>query len=110
MKTYSITTFGCQMNVSDSERIAAVCEAMGYVPAQNEQDADLVVINSCSIRQKAEDRVSGMGKKFSKLKTGNSQLKTVLTGCMAKRDIRQGQQKSDVYQEKYEGKLQKQMP
>lgn len=98
------------MNVSDSERVAAVCEAMGYVPAENGQIPDLVVLNSCSIRQKAEDKVLGMGKKFSQLKTNNSDLKTVLTGCMAKRDIRQGEEKSAEYQKKYEGKLQKQMP
>jgi tRNA-2-methylthio-N6-dimethylallyladenosine synthase len=110
MKTYSITTFGCQMNVSDSERVAAVCESMGYTPANEDQIADLYVINSCSIRQKAEDRVLGMGKKFFKFKSENSNIKTVLTGCMAKRDIRQGQGKSKDYQLKYEGKLQKQMP
>lgn len=110
MKTYSITTFGCQMNESDSERVAAVCEAMGYKPVQEKQLADLYILNTCSIRQKAEDRVLGMGKKFFYFKKDRPETKVVLTGCMAKRDIRQDQKKSKVYQEKYEGKLQKQMP
>lgn len=110
MKTYSITTFGCQMNHSDSERVAAVCEGMGYIPAKEDQIADLYIINTCSIRQKAEDRVLGMGKKFFKFKSQKPNVKTILTGCMAKRDIRQGKAKSEVYQEKYAGKLQKQMP
>lgn len=110
MKTYSITTFGCQMNLSDSERVAAVCRLMGYKECPEGEIADLYVINTCSVRQKAEDRVLGMGKKFAKLKTRNPKLKIVLTGCMAKRDIRQGFEKSNEYQKKYEGKLQKQMP
>jgi tRNA-2-methylthio-N6-dimethylallyladenosine synthase len=110
MKTYAITTFGCQMNHSDSERIASVCEAMGYSQAAEGQEADLYVINSCSIRQKAEDKVLGMGKKFQKLKSKNKELKAILTGCMAKRDVRQGQSTSTNYQEKYTGGLKKQMP
>jgi tRNA-2-methylthio-N6-dimethylallyladenosine synthase len=112
VKTFAITTFGCQMNISDSERVAAVCKSMGYSEhtGNEEKPADLYVLNTCSIRQKAEDRVLGMGKHFSKLKIGNSKLKIILTGCMAKRDIRQGFEKSDEYQNKYAGKLQKQMP
>ncbi len=98
------------MNHSDSERVAAVCEEMGYKPAEEQSLADLYILNTCSIRQKAEDRVLGMGKKFFSFKRENPKIKVVLTGCMAKRDIRQGQAKSQDYQEKYEGKLQKQMP
>lgn len=98
------------MNESDSERVAAVCESMGYRPVEEGQIANLYVLNTCSIRQKAEDRVLGMGKKFFKFKKDNSDTKVILTGCMAKRDVRQGFEKSKVYQEKYEGKLKKQMP
>lgn len=110
MKTFAITTFGCQMNLSDSERVAAVCKSMGYEAAKDNEIADLYVINTCSVRQKAEDRVLGMGKRFATIKSQKSGVKTILTGCMAKRDIRQGYSKSKDYQEKYEGKLQKQMP
>lgn len=110
MKTYSITTFGCQMNHSDSERIAAVCESMGYVQSNEGQKADLYIINSCSVRQKAEDRVIGMGKKFLEIKKFNPEAKVILTGCMAKRDLRQGFERSQNYQQKYTGKLKEQMP
>jgi len=110
MKTYSITTFGCQMNHSDSERVAAVCESMGYIPAKDDQNAELYVINTCSIRQKAEDRVLGMGKKFFEFKKSNPNTKVILTGCMAKRDLRQGYEKSQSYQQKYTVKLKSQMP
>lgn len=110
MKTFAITTFGCQMNLSDSERVAAVCKSMGYQQAEENKIADLYVVNTCSIRQKAEDRVLGMGKKFFQFKEENPNVKVVLTGCMAKRDIRQGFEKSNDYQEKYAGKLKKQMP
>jgi tRNA-2-methylthio-N6-dimethylallyladenosine synthase len=98
------------MNVSDSERVAAVCKSMGYEESGGVDEASLYVINTCSVRQKAEDRVLGMGKKFFKLKKQNPEVKVVLTGCMAKRDIRQGFEKSSEYQQKYGGKLRKQMP
>jgi tRNA-2-methylthio-N6-dimethylallyladenosine synthase len=110
MKTYTITTFGCQMNISDSERVAAICSAMGYVECPAGENADLYVLNTCSVRQKAEDRVLGMGKKFFNFKQAKPDTKIVLTGCMAKRDIRQGYEKSHNHQQKYAGKLQKQMP
>lgn len=112
-KTYNITTFGCQMNVSDSERIKAVCKSMGYKEEKNfteDRPADVYVINTCSIRQKAEDRVLGMGKKFKKLKALNPNLKVVITGCMVKRDLRAGEERSNKFQQDYETKLKKQMP
>lgn len=54
---YHITTLGCQMNTSDTERVIAVMEALGYTAAPTEDAADLVVFNTCSVRQRAEDRV-----------------------------------------------------
>ena len=84
---YKIITFGCQMNKSDSERIAQVLESMGYERASKENEADLLVVNMCSVRQSAVDRVYGMAKKFAKLKTQNSKLKTLLTGCVSKKDF-----------------------
>jgi len=74
------------MNKSDSERIAQVLESMGYERASKENEADLLVVNMCSVRQSAVDRVYGMAKKFAKLKTQNSKLKTILTGCILKQD------------------------
>ena len=82
MRRYFIRTFGCQMNKSDSERIAASLEKKGYKAAKKIEEADLVVINSCSVRQSAEDRVFGLVKNLSKFKLHNSKFKIILTGCM----------------------------
>ena len=80
-KTYHITTLGCAMNLSDSERVALKLENLGYIQASSQKDADLVVINMCSIRQAAVDRVIAIK---DKLKPNQ---KTVLTGCIVKDDI-----------------------
>jgi len=74
------------MNKSDSERIASVLENIGYDPASNENEADLIVVNMCSVRQSAVDRIFGLAKKFSELKMKNEKLKIVLTGCILKED------------------------
>ncbi len=79
---YFIKTFGCQQNKADSERIAAAFEARGLKKAKNYYDANYVVINTCMVRQSAEDRVYGLVNNLSKLKIKNSKLKIILTGCM----------------------------
>jgi len=84
---YFIRTFGCQMNKSDSERIARLLEEQGYKESTEMAGVDLIVVNMCSVRQSAVDRVYGMAKKFAKLKTQNSKLKTLLTGCVSKKDF-----------------------
>ncbi|MCP6718087.1 MAG: tRNA (N6-isopentenyl adenosine(37)-C2)-methylthiotransferase MiaB [Patescibacteria group bacterium] len=85
-KKYFILTYGCQMNMSDSERIAFLLENQGYQQALNETMADLIVINMCSVRQSAVNRVYGLGEKIKKLKKKNRNLKTILTGCVSKKD------------------------
>ncbi|MEK7129380.1 MAG: MiaB/RimO family radical SAM methylthiotransferase [Patescibacteria group bacterium] len=82
---YFIKTFGCAANEADSERIASYYEARGFVPAASIQDADDVVINTCMVRQMAEDRVYGLINNISKLPAkGRSSFgrKVILTGCM----------------------------
>jgi len=79
---YFIVTFGCQMNISDSERIAAILEKIGYKPASKINEADLVVTNMCSVRQSAVNRVYGLAQKLEELKAKNPKLKTILTGCV----------------------------
>lgn len=86
MPKYHVITYGCQMNKSDSERIAATLEKKGYRPASKENAADLIVVNMCSVRQSAVDRVYGKNRDFAKLKNRNPKLKTVLTGCILKSD------------------------
>ena len=54
---YFIETYGCQMNVHDSERMAGLFESAGYEPARDELDADVIVINTCSVRERAEDKL-----------------------------------------------------
>ncbi|MBI1871844.1 tRNA (N6-isopentenyl adenosine(37)-C2)-methylthiotransferase MiaB, partial [Candidatus Collierbacteria bacterium] len=58
-KTYFIHTFGCQANKSDSERIEGDYQARGFQPASSWKEVDEIVINTCSVRQRAEDRVKG---------------------------------------------------
>jgi tRNA-2-methylthio-N6-dimethylallyladenosine synthase len=75
------------MNKSDSERIASTLEKIGYKKASNENEADLIVVNMCSVRQSAVDRVYGLAKKFTKIKNQKSKIKTLLTGCISKKDF-----------------------
>ena len=81
-QSYHIATFGCQANISDSERVAGVLELAGYQKAQDEERADILVYNTCSVRQSAEDRVFGRNKHFTALRAKKPHLKVILTGCM----------------------------
>ncbi|MDD5031466.1 MAG: MiaB/RimO family radical SAM methylthiotransferase [Patescibacteria group bacterium] len=86
-KTYYIITIGCQMNKSDSERVAAYLEKHGYSLAKSETKADLIVLTTCGVRQAAEDRVYGL---VGKIKKKNPKGKLILTGCLSEReDVRQ---------------------
>jgi tRNA-2-methylthio-N6-dimethylallyladenosine synthase len=84
---YHILTLGCQMNKSDSERIARVLENLDYKKANDEKSADLIVINSCSVRQSAIDRIYGKTRiwnqeKIRRQKEDERPLITILTGCV----------------------------
>jgi len=92
---YHIITFGCQMNKSDSERVATILEKIGYKKASKIDGADLIVVNMCSVRQSAVDRVFGLIPKFQKLKKKNQNLKTILTGCILKEDRKKFKNKFD---------------
>lgn len=81
--SYYIRTFGCQMNLHDSEHIAGVLEAAGYSPAATPEEAGLVVFNTCSVRKSAEDRAWG---NIGRLKSLAPGARTVaVCGCMAER-------------------------
>ena len=82
---YFIQTLGCQMNYSDSERVCHILEALGYTVTSKGSDADLLIYNTCSIRQKAEDRVTGHVKDWLRLKKHNPSLLIGLTGCMVRK-------------------------
>ncbi len=74
------------MNKSDSERIAGFLEKRGYSQSPFMEKADLIVVNMCSIRQTAVDRIFGLKPKFQKLRTTNRKLQTILTGCFLLKD------------------------
>ncbi|HEX5504841.1 MAG TPA: tRNA (N6-isopentenyl adenosine(37)-C2)-methylthiotransferase MiaB [Thermomicrobiales bacterium] len=81
-KTYSIWTIGCQMNESESAQVGAALELAGYRQAPAEEQADLIVLNSCVVRQSAEQKVVGKLGSLQRLKRANPALKIALTGCM----------------------------
>lgn len=79
---YFIKTFGCQQNHADSERVASIFEGRGYKKARGYSDADQVIINTCMVRQSAENRVYGLVNNLQKYKEKNPHFKIVVTGCM----------------------------
>ncbi len=83
---YLITTFGCQMNKNDSERVATILESLGFSATEIEDDADFIITNTCSVRQSAEERIYGKQMDWKKLKEKKPELIVAITGCMAGRD------------------------
>ncbi len=84
---YFIETYGCQMNVHDSERMAGLLETSGYDRADTDADADLVVINTCSVRERAEDKLyTRLGEiKEMALERGRDPI-VVVAGCVAQQE------------------------
>ncbi len=82
---YMIETWGCQMNAHDSEVLAGLLEQMGYLATENENDADVVLLNTCCIREKAENKVFGRLGNLKKLKANNPELILGVCGCMVQR-------------------------
>jgi tRNA-2-methylthio-N6-dimethylallyladenosine synthase len=81
--TYTILTYGCQMNQSDSERFGQYLNYLNLKETKSWKEADLIILNTCSVRQKAEDRVVGIVKNIRDNSLKNPTI--VLTGCMARR-------------------------
>jgi tRNA-2-methylthio-N6-dimethylallyladenosine synthase len=81
-KRFFIWTIGCQMNEADSAKVASMLQEVGYERTNDEQDADIVVLNSCVVRQAAEDRVAGKLNSLARLKRQKPEMPLVLTGCM----------------------------
>ncbi|MEB3263417.1 MAG: tRNA (N6-isopentenyl adenosine(37)-C2)-methylthiotransferase MiaB [Synechococcus sp.] len=84
--SYWITTFGCQMNKADSERMAGILEAMGYREAGAELEADLVLYNTCTIRDNAEQKVYSYLGRQAQRKRANPNLTLVVAGCVAQQE------------------------
>jgi len=87
VKRYLIETFGCQMNVHDSERMAGLLEQAGYEPTDDASDADVVVINTCSVRERAEDKLyTRLGElRMLRAETGHDPIVAV-AGCVAQQE------------------------
>ena len=83
---FHVTTYGCQMNKNDSERIAGLLSSLGFKETEEESIADVVVINTCSVRQSAEDRVYGSQEKYLEYKKTKPEMIVAVTGCMPGRD------------------------
>ncbi|MDD3241934.1 MAG: tRNA (N6-isopentenyl adenosine(37)-C2)-methylthiotransferase MiaB [Bacilli bacterium] len=85
-KKYFVKTYGCQMNEHDSENICAMLEEMGYTLVDNYMDADLVILNTCSIRENANNKAFGMLGRLKNLKETKKDLVVGLCGCMAQEE------------------------
>src|SRR5215204_18670 len=81
-KTACIRTFGCQMNVHDSDRMRRMIRDAGYAEVDRYEDADLVVLNTCYVRENAVDRVKGHLGELGRLKRQGRVKKVALTGCI----------------------------
>ncbi|GAV23641.1 tRNA (N6-isopentenyl adenosine(37)-C2)-methylthiotransferase MiaB [Carboxydothermus pertinax] len=86
VKKYYIITHGCQMNVHDSETIAGILESLGFVPSSEEKTADLIIINTCSVRETAENKVFTKIGELRKLKRENPDLVIGVGGCIPQQE------------------------
>ncbi len=86
MKSYYIYTYGCQMNESDSERLAHQLESVGYVSTKEVNEADLIILNTCCVRETAENKIYGRIGELKHLKEKNKNLIIAITGCMAQKN------------------------
>lgn len=80
--TFSITTMGCQMNAHDSEKLIGILKAIGYQEAEKEEKADLVIYNTCCVRENAEQKVYGRLGYLKSFKAKNPKMKIAMCGCM----------------------------
>src|SRR5690625_2356693 len=85
-RSYEIRTFGCQMNVHDSERISGLLETNGYTPAQEDQTPDLVVFNTCAVRENAANKLYGHLGNLKETKESHPQMQIAVGGCLAQKD------------------------
>ncbi|MFI9386934.1 tRNA (N6-isopentenyl adenosine(37)-C2)-methylthiotransferase MiaB [Kutzneria sp. NPDC052558] len=85
-RSYEIRTFGCQMNVHDSERLAGMLEDAGYTPVPEGGAADLVVFNTCAVRENADNKLYGTLGHMRPLKTANPDMQVAVGGCLAQKD------------------------
>ena len=85
-RTYSVETYGCQMNVHDSERIAGLLDDAGYIPVTEGEQADIVVFNTCAVRENADNKLYGNLSFLAPIKKINPGMQIAVGGCLAQKD------------------------
>ncbi|MGB7604412.1 MAG: tRNA (N6-isopentenyl adenosine(37)-C2)-methylthiotransferase MiaB [Lutisporaceae bacterium] len=85
-KHYLVITFGCQQNVSDSEKLMGMLDEMGYLKTANREEADVIIINTCCVRENAELKLYGNIGAFKKLKLDNPNILLCVCGCMMEQE------------------------
>ncbi len=93
-RRYYVWTVGCQMNISDSERLESALQGVGYAPAERPEDASFIVLNSCSVRASAEERILGKLGELQRVKRARPDTTVVLWGCMV------GPQNQSIFRER----------
>src|SRR6187397_1899086 len=85
-RTYEVRTYGCQMNVHDSERLTGLLEDAGYVAAPADAQADVVVFNTCAVRENADNKLYGNLSHLAPVKAANPGMQIAVGGCLAQKD------------------------
>ncbi|QKW21861.1 tRNA (N6-isopentenyl adenosine(37)-C2)-methylthiotransferase MiaB [Kitasatospora sp. NA04385] len=86
LRTYKVVTYGCQMNVHDSERLSGLLEEAGYAKAAGDGDPDLVVFNTCAVRENADNKLYGNLGRLAPAKQANRGMQIAVGGCLAQKD------------------------
>ncbi|MEI7055681.1 tRNA (N6-isopentenyl adenosine(37)-C2)-methylthiotransferase MiaB [Nocardioides sp. CCNWLW239] len=86
VRTYEVRTYGCQMNVHDSERLSGLLEDAGYLKANQGEQADVVVFNTCAVRENADNKLYGNLSHLAPIKEANPDLQIAVGGCLAQKD------------------------
>ena len=94
-RAYFIRTYGCQMNQHDSERISGLLESDGMVAVTTPEDADVVILNTCTIRENADQKLYGYLGNLKRIKRGRPGMQIVVGGCLAQKDREDIQQRAD---------------
>ncbi|MFB9313312.1 tRNA (N6-isopentenyl adenosine(37)-C2)-methylthiotransferase MiaB [Nocardioides plantarum] len=85
-RTYQVRTYGCQMNVHDSERLSGLLEDAGYTAAPGDEQADVVVFNTCAVRENADNKLYGNLSHLAPVKAKNPAMQIAVGGCLAQKD------------------------
>ncbi len=85
-RTYAVETYGCQMNVHDSERIAGLLDEAGFIPVTPGDQADIVVFNTCAVRENADNKLYGNLSFLAPIKKANPNMQIAVGGCLAQKD------------------------